>query len=92
MAWIDYQKAYDMVPHSWILECARMVGVAQNIITFIENSKANWKTVLTSNQQVLIAITVCDHHDAIVTNSKGHNSWLPAQERRMQDQSPALYG
>ena len=20
MAWIDYKKAYDMVPHSWILE------------------------------------------------------------------------
>ena len=38
MAWIDYQKAYDMVPHSWILECARMVGVAQNIINVIENS------------------------------------------------------
>ena len=22
-----------MVPHSWILECARMVGVGQNIVT-----------------------------------------------------------
>ena len=21
MAWIDYKKAYDMVPDSWILEC-----------------------------------------------------------------------
>ena len=21
MAWIDYNKAYDMVPHSWIIEC-----------------------------------------------------------------------
>ena len=20
MAWIDYRKAYDMLPHSWILE------------------------------------------------------------------------
>ncbi len=20
MAWIDYRKAYDMVPHSWIME------------------------------------------------------------------------
>ena len=45
MSWIDYQKAYDIVPHSWILECARMVGVAQNMITLIENSIANWKTV-----------------------------------------------
>ena len=101
MAWIDYRKAYDM-------ECATMVGVAQNIITLIENSMANWKTVLTSNQVVLqdsrhkkrnlsrrliITVTVCDHHDDItVTDSKGHKSWPPPQERRIQDQSPALYG
>ena len=24
MAWVDYKKAYDMVPHSWILECLKM--------------------------------------------------------------------
>ena len=58
MAWIDYRKAYDMVPHSWILECARMVGVAQNIITLIENSMTNWKTVLTSNQEVLGTVDI----------------------------------
>jgi hypothetical protein len=23
MAWIDYKKAYDMVPHSWIKEVAK---------------------------------------------------------------------
>ena len=25
MAWIDYRKAFDMVPHSWILECMSML-------------------------------------------------------------------
>ena len=29
MGWIDYQKAYDMVPHSWILECLELFGVTQ---------------------------------------------------------------
>ena len=58
MTWIDYQKAYEMVPHSWVLQCARMVGVAQNIITLIENSMANWKTVLTSNQKVLEIVEI----------------------------------
>ena len=24
MVWIDYRKAYDFVPHSWILECLDM--------------------------------------------------------------------
>ena len=32
MAWIDYKKACDMVPHSWILKCLEMVGGAKNII------------------------------------------------------------
>ena len=31
IAWIDYKKAYDMVPHSWIIECLDLFGVAENI-------------------------------------------------------------
>ena len=53
MAWIDYRKAYDIAPHSWIFECTRMVALAKIIITLKENSMENWKTVLTSNQKVL---------------------------------------
>ena len=30
MAWIDYKKAYDMVPHSRIIECLDLFGVAEN--------------------------------------------------------------
>ena len=29
MAWIDFKKAYDMVPHSWILDTLKMFGVAE---------------------------------------------------------------
>ena len=35
MAWIDYQKAYDMVLHSWIKECLDLFGVAENIKTLL---------------------------------------------------------
>ena len=31
MTWVDYKKAYDMVPHSWILEVIEMMGVARNV-------------------------------------------------------------
>ena len=47
MAWIDYRKAYDMIPHSWILECMRLTGVSENIMQIVENSMQNWKTMLT---------------------------------------------
>ena len=44
MAWIDYRKAYDMVPHSWIVECMSMFKIAANVRTLMESSMENWKT------------------------------------------------
>ena len=38
MAWIDYKKAYDMVPHSWIIEFFDLFGVAENIKSLLVNS------------------------------------------------------
>ena len=48
MAWIDYKKAYDMVPHSWVLETLEIVQVSDNILEFVERSVANWQTELIS--------------------------------------------
>ena len=31
MAWINYKKAYDMVSHSWFIECFDLFGAAENI-------------------------------------------------------------
>ena len=27
MAWIDYQKAFDRVPHSWIIKSLELIGL-----------------------------------------------------------------
>ena len=51
MIWIDYKKAYDSVPHSWILECLRIYGIADNIIAFLEKSMKTWQTLLMLNQE-----------------------------------------
>ena len=53
MAWIDYKKAYDMVPHSWILESLELVQVSDNILKFVKRSMANWQTELTSCGETL---------------------------------------
>ena len=53
MAWVDYKKAYDMVPHSWIIEGLKMAQVVENVITFLPKSMANWKTELTSCGETL---------------------------------------
>ena len=33
MAWIDYKKAFDMVPHSCITKCLKIYGAAENKLT-----------------------------------------------------------
>ena len=48
VAWIDYTKVYDMVPHTWILQCLKISKVANNISNVIEKSVKNWKVELTS--------------------------------------------
>ena len=53
MAWIDYKKAYDMVPHSWIIECLDLFGVAQNIKSLLGNSMEKWKVMLCSGNSEL---------------------------------------
>ena len=49
MAWIDYQKAYDMIQHSWISECVEVFGLAENTKKFFVNSINKWKLEMTSN-------------------------------------------
>ena len=53
MAWIDYKKAYDMVPHSWIKECLDLFRVAENIKTLLANSMETWRVMLwTGNSEL----------------------------------------
>ena len=58
MAWMDYRKAYDFVPHSWILECLDMLGIADNVIIFLEKSMKKWKLLSTSNGLDLCEVDV----------------------------------
>ena len=44
---IDYKKAFDSVPHSWILICLQMYKIHPVLITFIEESMSQWKTNMT---------------------------------------------
>jgi len=58
MAWIDYKKAYDMVPHSWIKECLDLFGVAENIKTLLANSMEKWRVLLCSGNLELCEVDI----------------------------------
>ena len=41
IAWIDYEKDFDMVPHFWILGSLELVQVSDNIREFVKRLMAN---------------------------------------------------
>ena len=47
-----------MVPHSWLKEKLKMVGVADNIHQLLGQSMRNWKTVFTSNGDTLGEVSI----------------------------------
>ena len=50
-AWIDdYKKAFDSVPHSWIIKCLKMFKINPTVVNFITASMKKWKTLLHLNQ------------------------------------------
>ena len=53
MAWIDYKKTCDMVPHSWIIECLDLFGVAENFKSLLVNSMEKCKVMLCSRNSEL---------------------------------------
>ena len=46
-SWVDYKKAFDSAPHSWILRCLQMYKIHTVLITFIVESMSQWKTNMT---------------------------------------------
>ena len=58
MGWIDYQKAYDLVSHSWILETLKMVGVAGRIRRMLGESMKNWTTNLECGGRNLATVEI----------------------------------
>jgi len=41
IAWIDYQKAFDSVPHSWVENSIELVGVNSKIVRFCIHLRRN---------------------------------------------------
>jgi len=45
-AWIDYQKAFDSVPHSWVENSIALVGVNSKIVRFCKLFMEKWNARL----------------------------------------------
>jgi hypothetical protein len=44
MAWIDYEKAFGTVPHSWIIKSLELIGINNKVTAFTKNAMTYLKT------------------------------------------------
>jgi len=44
MAWTDYQKVFDRVPHSWIIKSLESIGINNKVILFTKMVMSYWRT------------------------------------------------
>jgi hypothetical protein len=41
---MDYQKAFDRVPHSWIIKSLEIIGINTKVISFTKKVMGYWRT------------------------------------------------
>ena len=58
VAWIDYKKAFDSLPHSWITKSLEMLRVSSNIRQLLKTAMSSWNTLLTVNGQILGQVNI----------------------------------
>ena len=61
MAYIDYQKAYDSIPHSFLVKVLEMYKVDPVVVRFLRHAMDKWMTTLQLNggKDVLRSRTLC---------------------------------
>ena len=58
MARIDYNKAYDMVPHSWVIDCLEIEGINEKIRILLAESTRSWPVELISGEENLGEVNI----------------------------------
>jgi len=43
MAWIDHQKAFDRVPHSWLIKSLELIGINNKVVSFTTKAMSYWR-------------------------------------------------
>ena len=44
MAWIDYKKAFDSVPHPWLLRVLELFKISPKVVEFLRHNMKMWNT------------------------------------------------
>ena len=59
--WLDYKKAFDSVPHEWLIKSLHLAKLPEDLIRAIENLTSQWCTVLQlkGEEEVIESDIIC---------------------------------
>ena len=46
MAWVDFRKTYDIVPHAWKIKALKLIDAKPKAIALLSSTIIDWKTEL----------------------------------------------
>ena len=46
MAWVDFRKTYDIVPHAWKIKALKLRSAKPKAIALLSSTMIDWKTEL----------------------------------------------
>ncbi|XP_045482803.1 uncharacterized protein LOC123686614 [Harmonia axyridis] len=49
VAWLDYRKAFDSVPHTWLIKTLQFYGISKPVIDLLKHLMETWRTQLVVN-------------------------------------------
>ena len=58
MTWMDFRKAYDTVPHSWVIKLLELLEYCKNIVNLLKETIRDWKTNLICSNTDLAAVKI----------------------------------
>ena len=78
--WLDYRKAFDSIPHSWLIKSLKLAKVPDNIINAIKNLTQSWYTILhlNGNNENAVRNAICNITKSTFTPAtyeKGLSLW-----------------
>ncbi len=56
IGWVDYQKAFDLVPHAWIVKVLKAVRAPSEVRKAVERLMPDWKTNLAKEGTKMIPV------------------------------------
>ncbi len=58
VAWVDYRKAYDLIPHSWLMDGLKAPKVGQSIRNLLNETMKSWRVEMVCKDEIIGEVSI----------------------------------